>query len=233
MAQLEVTLVSAFVVGLMGGVHCIGMCGGLVSAFGLALSPAGEKSNNAALGYVLLYNLGRVSSYALAGALAGGLGGAAAALGVVRHVQLWLLLGSGLMMCALGLYLAGWWLGLTRIERLGGHVWRRLEPLGRRFVPVRRPRHAYFLGLIWGWLPCGLVYTVLIWSLTAGSALRGAGLMLSFGLGTLPLLMLLGMSASGLGRYIQHPWVRRGAGTAVAVYGLYMIGYSLWTLLRP
>ena len=154
------------------------------------------------------------------GALAGGLGAFAAHLAAVRHAQLVLAVLAALFLLALGLYLGGWWAGLARLERLGGRLWRRIEPLGRRLMPPRRPLQAIPLGAVWGWLPCGLVYSVLIWSLSAGSALRGAGLMLAFGLGTLPALLLMGMAAARFAAFTRRPAVRRLAGGLVFGFGL-------------
>ncbi|WP_297526912.1 sulfite exporter TauE/SafE family protein [Thiohalobacter sp.] len=213
-------LMAAFLVGLLGAVHCAGMCGGVVSALGLSLPPAARQRPGLLLRYQLGYNLGRIASYTLMGALAGGLGAFAANLAAVRHAQLVLAVVAALFMLALGLYLGGWWAGLTRLERLGGLLWRRIEPLGRRLMPPRSPLHAIPLGAVWGWLPCGLVYSVLIWSLSAGSALRGAGLMLAFGLGTLPALLLMGVAAARLAAFTRRTLVRRVAGALVFGFGL-------------
>lgn len=219
---MDVSYVAAFLVGLLGGVHCVGMCGGIVGALALGL-PQEVRSSRRMLPYLLAYNLARITSYTLAGALLGGVGYLAAHWSGLRHAQLGLQVLAGLFMVALGLYLAGWWMGLSRLERGGGHLWRRLEPLGRRLLPVRTPGQAFLLGLLWGWLPCGLVYSVLVWSISQGNALEGALLMLSFGLGTLPMLLLMGVAATRLGAFVRHAWVRRVAGLLVLLFGL-------WTL---
>lgn len=220
---IDVSLLSAFLVGLFGGVHCVGMCGGIVGALALGL-PEAARGSVRMLPYLLAYNLARISSYTLAGALMGGIGYLATHWSGIHQMQLLLQLLAGLFMVALGLYLAGWWMGLSRLEQLGGHLWRRIEPLGRRFLPVRHPRQAWVLGLIWGWLPCGLVYSVLVWAISSGDALRGALLLLSFGLGTLPNLLLMGVAATRLSALVRIPWVRRGAGLLVVVFGL----LALW-----
>ncbi|QKT04237.1 sulfite exporter TauE/SafE family protein [Ectothiorhodospiraceae bacterium 2226] len=218
---MEAGYLAAFVVGLVGGVHCLGMCGGIVGALTLGLGPEIRERPSRMLPYLLAYNGGRIASYALAGLLVGGVGWFAANLLAVHEAQRVLLLMAAAFMVALGLYLAGWWQGLARLERAGGVVWRRLEPLGRRFLPVRRPRQALGLGLVWGWLPCGLVYSVLVWALAAGGPLEGFLLMLSFGLGTLPNLLLMGAFAGVLARWVQRPAVRAGAGLLVMALGLY------------
>ena len=211
---------AAFVVGLLGGVHCIGMCGGIVGALTIGL-PESRRSGPAGLGFHLAYNLGRIGSYALAGALAGGLGVVLTAWLPVALAQRVLLALAGVFMVVLGLYLGGWWRGLNRIEAAGGRVWRHIEPMGRRFLPVQAFWQALALGMVWGWLPCGLVYSVLIWSMSAGGVPQGAGLMLAFGLGTLPNLILIGQMAGWLAHYLRRPAVRRTAGAVVLIFGLY------------
>ena len=217
---------AAFLIGLTGGVHCFGMCGGIVGALTLGLPPAPGHPLLARLPYLLAYNLGRIASYATAGALAGGVGAWAAHLTSVRHAQLALQVLAGLFMILLGLYLAGWWPGLSRLERAGGVLWRRIEPLGRRFFPVRTPARALGIGLVWGWLPCGLVYSVLVWAVGAGGVLEGALLLLSFGLGTLPALLAMGTAAAALAGFVRRPVVRTVAGTLVILFGLYEIGLA-------
>ena len=219
----DVTLLSAFLVGFFGGVHCVGMCGGIVGALTLGLPETVRARWRSAWPYHLAYNLGRITSYTLAGALAGGLGGLVLKLTALHQAQQALQVLAALFMLALGLYLGGWWSGLLRIERLGGVLWRRVEPFGRRFLPVASPPQAFALGLVWGWLPCGLVYSVLVWSLAAGSALDGAKLMLSFGVGTLPNLLLMGLLAARLGAFVRRPWPRRIAGGLVAAFGVLLL----------
>jgi hypothetical protein len=115
---------------------------------------------------------------------------------------------------------------LSRLERAGGVLWRRIEPLGRRFFPVRTPARALGIGLVWGWLPCGLVYSVLVWAVGAGGPAQGALLLLSFGLGTLPVLLALGTAAAGLAGLVRRPAVRYAAGMLVMLFGLYEIGLA-------
>lgn len=211
---------AAFLVGLLGGVHCVGMCGGIVGALSLGLDPRRQASPLRSLPLLLAYNFGRIASYSMAGALAGSLGWYAAHLAGVRQAQMVLAIVAALFMIALGLYLAGWWRGLARIERGGAVLWRRIEPLGRSLMPVRTAGQALRLGMVWGWLPCGLVYSVLIWALASGGAAHGALLMFAFGLGTLPNLLALGAFAARLAAFTRKPWVRTVAGLAVAGFGL-------------
>ena len=214
---------AAFLIGLTGGVHCFGMCGGIVGALSLGLPPTPGHPLRTRLPFLLAYNLGRIMSYIVAGALAGGVGAWAAHLVSVHHAQLGLQMIAGLFMILLGLYLAGWPGILSRLERAGGALWRRIEPLGRRFFPVRTPFQAWGIGLVWGWLPCGLVYSALVWAVSAGGALQGGLLLLSFGLGTLPTLLAMGSAAAALAGFIRRPGVRAAAGTLVILFGIYEV----------
>lgn len=226
----ETRYLAAFMVALLGGVHCVGMCGGIVGAVTWGLSEPARARFQTMLPYLLAYNLGRIASYTLAGALAGGVGAWAAHLASIRHGQQVLQLVAGLFMVLLGLYLGGWWQGLTRLERAGALWWRRIEPWGRRWLPIRTLGQALGVGLVWGWLPCGLVYSVVIWAISAGSAWQGAGLMLSFGLGTLPTLLAMGAFAATLARWVRQLWVRRLAGALVILFAVYQIAAVFMTL---
>jgi sulfite exporter TauE/SafE len=176
---------------------------------------------------LLAYNLGRIASYTLAGAIAGGLGLFFSGLLPIQQAQQVLLGVAGVFMVLLGLYLGGWWNLLAYVERAGGRLWKKLEPLGRGLLPVRRVGQALALGTLWGWLPCGLVYSVLIWSVSAGGAVEGASLMLAFGLGTLPNLLAMGAAAGQLQRWVRHAWVRRAAGLMIIAFGLFQLA-RLW-----
>ena len=188
--MLEFTLFGVFMVGLLGGGHCAGMCGGIVGAVSLSLPGTRPR-----LPFLLAYNGGRILSYTLAGLLAGAVGASSFFLGHIVPVQKILYGVSSVMLVLLGLYLAGIWHGVTYIEGVGSGLWRRLQPLSKRLLPVRSAWQAVLLGAVWGWLPCGLVYSVLVAALAAGSAWQGGLLMLAFGLGTLPTLLAMGMAA--------------------------------------
>jgi len=230
--EIEVSYIAAFLVGLLGGVHCVGMCGGIVGALCLGLNQDSLQAQNktrSSLPYLLSYNAGRVISYTLAGILMGGIGWLGSHLFDIYALQKSLEMIAAIFMLALGLYIAGWWKVLARIEKLGGNViWKRLEPLGRRFMPVKTYRHAFSLGLVWGWLPCGLVYSVIIWTISTQSPLEGGLLMLSFGLGTLPNLLLMGVFAASLNQFIQQAWVRQVAGLMIMSFSVIMFyrGFS-------
>ena len=223
--MIEYNTTGAFIVGLMGAAHCFGMCGGLVGAFASQQQtpPRGSSALSAQLSFILSYNLGRIVSYACAGAL---VGGSAAALGTLFNIDTYLLvlrLVAGIMMIVTGLYLSQIWLGLVRIESLGTWVWGFLKPLSRRIIPIQTKPKAFIAGLIWGWLPCGLVYSTLTWSVAAGSALEGAKIMFAFGLGTLPALISAGIAAKTLATWVQKRAVRLASGLLLMGFGVHTI----------
>ncbi len=218
------SLTTAFLVGLLGGVHCIGMCGGIVGTLTMGLPREARVRIGRMLPYQLAYNGGRMAGYAVAGGLMGGLGTMIVQILPLQYAQRGLYVLAALFMILLGLYLGRWWLGLERLERLGASVWRRLEPMGRRLLPVRSPAQALGLGFVWAWIPCGLVYSVLIWSVASGSAVQGALVMLAFGVGTLPTLLGMGMLAGAAARFADQAWMRKLSGVLVLGFGL----YALW-----
>ena len=223
--MLSTSFFALFLVGLLGGTHCVGMCGGIVGALSMG---GGRWSLH------LAYNTGRILSYGLAGALAGALGAASLGLAGQTTARLVLYVFANLMLVALGLYLLGVTALLAPIERLGGRLWTRLQPFTRRFLPVRQVRQAFPLGILWGFIPCGLVYSVYTAALLSGSAGRGAGLMLAFGLGTLPNLLLAGMAFKHFRDITRHSRVRMGAGLLVIAFGGFglihapSLGGQLW-----
>jgi len=212
--MIELSVLAAFLVGLLGGGHCVGMCGGIVGAVTVSLPGSKPK-----FGFLLGYNGGRILSYTLAGALAGAVGASSFFLDHVLPIEKILYGLASSMLVLLGLYLAGIWHGVTYLEHLGGNAWKRLQPYTKRFLPVRTFRQAFMVGTLWGWLPCGLVYSVLVAALATGSPVGGAMLMLAFGLGTLPALLAMGLAAVRLKAWLQHIWVRRLSGLAVIGFG--------------
>ncbi len=214
----ELTFFAAILVGLMGSSHCIGMCGGIVNALNLGTSDDPGASPHRALRHQLAYNSGRITSYVLVGFVAGMLGAGISQTGINPAIGKMI---AALFMIALGLYLANWWRGLVVFERMGARLWRYIEPVGRRLYPIRNSGQAFLLGTVWGWLPCGLVYAVVAWSLTTASAAQGALLMLGFGLGTLPAMLLAGSLLNRVRNWVRLPALRALAGVSVIVFGLY------------
>lgn len=202
-----------FLVGLLGGTHCIGMCGGIVGALSLG-GPARWSLH-------LAYNAGRILSYTAAGALAGALGAAGIGLGGDAPVRIVLYLVANLMLVALGLYLLGVTRALAFTERLGQRLWLHIQPLTRRFLPVRTVAQAFPLGVLWGWLPCGLVYSALATALGSGSVAGGALAMLAFGAGTLPNLLAAGILLAKMSEFVRRAPVRIASGLLVLGFGLY------------
>jgi sulfite exporter TauE/SafE len=222
----------AFVTGLLGGVHCVGMCGGIVAALSLGARPTGDSVNFPAaqnkkptfscskISILLGYNLGRIAGYVTAGIVVAGLSATLVDLTGINTLKQILAVIASLFMIALGLYLAGLWQGLAKIEILGSGVWRRIQPFTKRFMPVRNVQQAIPLGFLWGWLPCGLVYTALTWTLSAGSAIEGGLIMLAFGLGTLPNLLAMGVLAERLSGWVRNPNVCLVSGLLVVLLGI-------------
>ncbi len=227
----EFSIIAVLLVGLLGGVHCLGMCGSIVGVF-----TAQAPRERARWPYHLAYSGGRIASYAAAGALVGAVGQAGLLMRDAVPVQHLLFSLSSLMLIALGLYLAGVWGMVRRLESLGGGLWQRLQPYTTRLLPVNTVPRALGLGALWGWLPCGLVYSVLLTALASGSATQGSLIMLAFGLGTLPNLLAIGLFWESVKGWVQSPRVRMTAGMLVlafGMYGLFKVGYTFavhgWT----
>ena len=219
----EFSIIAVFFVGLLGGVHCFGMCGSIVGILTAQLPKDGARWP-----FHLAYNSGRIASYTLAGLLVGAIGQAGLLLRDVVPVQHLLFALSSLMLIALGLYLAGIWSMVRRIEQVGSVLWQRIQPLTRSLFPITSPARALLLGTLWGWLPCGLVYSVLVTALASGHSQSGALIMLAFGLGTLPNLLTIGLFWERCRHWVQSPRVRLFAGLIVmafGIYGLIKVGY--------
>jgi sulfite exporter TauE/SafE len=204
---------AAFATGLLGGVHCAGMCGGVVA--GLSASARGALWSRQ-----LAFNAGRIGSYAAAGALAGGVGSLAQVAGPVLFVRIALFALANVLMILLGLYVAGRGGMVLRLERAGSFVWRRVEPVARRAFPIDTPRKALAAGALWGWVPCGLVYSMLTLALASGSAPGGAAVMAAFGLGTLPTLLAAGLAAQRVLAMRRVAAVRYSAAVLIITLGI-------------
>lgn len=225
-----INLFPVFLTGLAGSVHCAGMCGGIVSAFSVApvarprfpvaVITLAPPQVSASVMRAAAYNAGRIASYAGAGALAGGLAGGARTLAGLQAWQSGAYWVANLVLVMLGLYLTGAWPRLARIEQLGQGVWRRLQPLTRHIVPLDSPLKLVAMGVLWGWIPCAMVYSVLLTAMLAGSAGAGAAVMLAFGLGTLPMLLAMGAAGAQLRTLLQKPAVRTAAGLLVLGFGV-------------
>ena len=224
----ELSLVAAFLTGLLGGAHCVGMCGGIVAAMSMQAPGPDAAGRRQPFAFHLAYNAGRVASYVLVGALAGLVGSAAFLSDSLLPLQKGLYLVAQVVLILLGLYLAGLNQSVLVLERAGGALWRGVQPLLGRLLPIRTLGQALAAGAAWGWLPCGLVYSVLVSALAAGGPTRGGLLMFAFGLGTLPNLLLMGWAAERLRALTRRRWLRRGAGLVVAGFGV----WGLYPLIR-
>ena len=207
---------AAFVAGLLGGVHCAGMCGGIAGALS-------GNARGAPWRRLFAFNAGRIASYAAAGAAAGSLGRIIAMPGSLQTARVILFVIAQLMLIMLGLYIAGWSGFFIRLEKFGGAFWKRLEPLRRRVVPIDSDGKALAAGVLWGWVPCGLVYGMLPFAIAGGDALRGALILAAFGVGTLPSVLIAGTAGLRFGQFRRNRWVRRGAGTAVIVLAAFSL----------
>jgi hypothetical protein len=200
--------------GLAGGLHCIGMCGGIVGAFSSqVVLPRGRLQR-----MQIAFNAGRISSYAAAGAVAG-LVGAGAYAAAARPAQSAVYILSGVLVVLVGVHVAGWRGPLALLERAGRPLWRHVQPLAARALPARSLPQAYAAGLAWGFLPCGLVYAALAAAAASGSAVLGAAAMLAYGLGTLPWLLAAGLAAARLRAWALRPAPRRALGAALIGLG--------------
>ncbi len=221
MDALTTSLVTAFLLGLFSSAHCIAMCGSVIGALTLTLPPHIREQQRKMLPFVLNYNLGRILSYSIAGGIVGLLVSPLTqinGLSILRYL-------STLVMVAMGLYLAGWFPRFAHAEKIGAPIWRKLQPIGQRLLPVRSLKQAFFLGAVWGWLPCGLVYAGLAVAATTGDPLYAASVMLAFGLGTLPAVFGAGMFAGMLAALARNQAFRKLAGLLIILMAILVL---LW-----
>ncbi|ODA31787.1 cytochrome biogenesis protein [Veronia pacifica] len=206
---------AALLIGLLGAGHCLGMCGGIGAAVSMATPDYKSKWP-----FLFGYNLGRLASYAFAGFILGGAFSSAIDIANIKHGLVWLRIVAGIMLVLVALYLARIWNGLAYIERIGKYLWRFLSPLTTKLLPLKSPLSAVPFGMVWGWLPCGLVYSALSWSAVSGSAFQGGLLMLFFGLGTLPAMLVVGGAAETMKTYLNNMMFRRFSALIMLVYGI-------------
>ena len=220
----EISLAVAFTLGLFSTVHCLGMCGGIVGALMLGLAPEVRRDRRRLLLMTAGYNLGRVATYALAGLLIGGFFGVAVRWAMPQWGHTVLATMAATAIIATGLYLMGLPARINTmfryLESLGMAVWRRIQPVVRRLLPVRTVFHALALGGLWGFLPCGLVYMALVWAAGAGNALLSAAVMAAFGLGTLPGMLAAGYFAGAAMTPIAGRKARLAAGVILTIVGV-------------
>ena len=214
----DITFFTLFLLGFFSGTHCVGMCGGLSSAFALQLPPHLNR-----LGLIVLLNLGRISSYVLIGLIVGLVGQIGISLDDTRWLQNGLYVAANVLLLLLGLYLAGLSTAATQIERIGRPIWKRLNPILNRLLPIKSVPACFGVGMLWGWLPCGLVYSASLYALGSGNAVQGGLYMLAFALGTLPNLLAMGVFAAQLKTLLQRRAIRLCAGLLVAGWAVFRL----------
>ena len=214
--MIDPIFVSAFLMGLIGSGHCIAMCGGIASSLQLA------SNKRQTWLYSLAYNIGRALSYMLAGALVAGISSQFATQNSAFALFLSFL--AGMFMLLVGVYIMRLAATLQWLEKLGKTlIWQHLIKLNKYLMPIDSPLKALGYGALWGWLPCGLVYSALTWAMTSGTAINGALVMLAFALGTFPAMITLGVAAQKLNTLFNHPWTRIILGSVIIWYGIYLL----------
>lgn len=216
---------AALLIGLLGSGHCLVMCGGIASALQMMMP---EQNHWQRLRLQLALSFGRISSYAFIGGLVGWLGYQAMGFGGAARQLLQIL--AGLMLVLMALYVAKLSTILTGLEQLGSKFWRYIQPFSKRLLPLDTLPKAFAYGWCWGYLPCGLVYSSLSWSLASGSFFDGALWMVYFGLGTLPALLVAGQAAATLQRWKNKNWVRYTVALLLATYGCHTISLAVLRL---
>ena len=222
MSELLPALGAALLAGLLGSAHCIGMCSGISGMFAIH---AQQASISERLPFAVAYNAGRVTSYAILGLIVASLGSSAVSAipklaGPIRLV-------GGLIIVLVGLQIAFNWRLLKPLERAGATIWSRLSPLAQGLVPVTNLPRALGLGLLWGWLPCGLVYSVLLIAAASSNATDGALIMVAFGAGTLPAMLMTGLGTAQLASIMRRKNVRYGLGLAIVLLGIFTLAMPL------
>lgn len=200
--------------------HCLGMCGGIVGVLSGAMPDAINKDLYQRTKIILGYNLGRITSYTVAGAIAGASAGIVVPLLNPEYAHRILQFLAAIILVLIGLNLAGWFPLTSRLEGIGIRLWRYIQPLVKDLLPVTGFIPAFKTGLLWGWLPCALVYSVLLWSLASGSAFKGGLLMFVFGLGTLPGMITAGSLGSSLFELFRKTGIRKIAASIIIIFGL-------------
>lgn len=222
-------LLSAVMLGLVSAPHCVAMCGGIVTAaqLGRDSTPQSPKRrlpmSGAGIAVVAAQNAGRITAYAFAGLVAGGVGAVFGQVGVSSAREVLRFTAAGALLLA-GASLMGVVPARASIERIGLPLWRRLQPVAKRLFPIDTWQRGLLFGMVWGFVPCGLVYSALSFAMLSGSALSGATTMIAFGLGTAPALFAMGTVATALASFLRRTAVRRGAGVALLVFGLCELG---------
>ena len=219
-------LLTAFFVGLLGSGHCFGMCGGIAAGLGsLTVNQGSEGQVKHRFMSAFLFNLGRILSYAILGIIAATI---LAGVGKVLNVPQWsmvLRFMTALMIFLIGVQFLFNWQTLAGIEKIGARVWKHVLPIAVKASSLPGGSGRLLLGLCWGLLPCGLVYSVILTASASGSAISGATVMFAFGLGTIPSMLGMSLAAPALAAMLSDQWTRKLMGAALIL--LAVISVSL------
>ncbi|MGJ8692359.1 MAG: sulfite exporter TauE/SafE family protein [Thalassotalea sp.] len=220
---MSIDLFSAFVIGILGSGHCLGMCGGITTMLTSSLHPnVNAKQKH---WFILLYHFGRILSYSFIGFLVA-LTSSLATKNIGLPVQ-YLKTLAAVFLIFIGLYLGQWLMWLTYLEKIGKLIWPKISPFSKKLIPVNNKAQAFLLGTLWGWLPCGLVYSTLTWALASNNPLNGALIMLAFGLGTLPALVALSYSINWFKSLLTNPLFRKLSAISLIIFGIYNLA-TIW-----
>lgn len=206
----------ALLLGLMGAGHCLAMCGGIITTLSIS-SDGGTSKNN--WSFIILYQLGRISSYTFFGAIAGWLGLQFTELSPLPILKTL----SGLLLIAMALYMSQIWLGLSYLEKIGKLLWTKISPVTKHLMPVKNNKQALFLGTVWGWLPCGLVYTSLGYALSLGDSVLSAAFMFIFGVGTLPATVFAGSASLTLKSFLNRKSIKLISALLFLLMGIFTL----------
>ncbi len=217
---MEIFLLVAFGLGLASTLHCWGMCGGIMGALTFGLPEEVRSHRFTLLTYIAIYNLGRITSYTFAGIIAGSISATLVGTLSIESGHFILRALASVVLIAFGLHLTGLFPKMRILESVGSILWRRLQPLTKLFFPVRTIWRAFCFGLIWGWLPCGLVYSALLWASSSGDPVSGGMYMFAFGLGTLPGVMASGIMSSTIMNLSRNKSLRYGMAALMIFFGL-------------
>ncbi|WP_372881084.1 sulfite exporter TauE/SafE family protein [Psychromonas sp.] len=220
--------IAALLIGLLGAGHCLGMCSGIASAISFSISEKQKKSIS--ILSLLLYNLGRVSSYSIAGFIFAAGSSTLIVWFGGKQALIYLRVLAAILMLMLALYIARVWHGLLKLEQAGQLLWKFIKPLAQAFIPLKHPLLAFPLGFLWGWLPCGLVYSTLSWATSSGDAWNGLLIMLGFGLGTMPAMLTVGTFSHHLKKTLNHLWFRYGSGALLAIFAMHTLYVAIQQL---
>jgi sulfite exporter TauE/SafE len=225
MSELLPALGAALLAGILGSAHCVGMCSGISGMFAMHAQQASIRER---LPLAIAYNTGRICSYGALGLIVAALGSSAVTAipklaGPVRLV-------GGLIIVLVGLQIAFNWRLLKPLERIGATIWAQISPLAQGLVPVTNLPRALGLGLLWGWLPCGLVYSILLLAAASSNATNGALIMVAFGAGTMPAMLMTGLGTAQLASMMRRKSIRYGLGLAIVLLGVFTLAMPLLSM---